>query len=129
MKEDLCNLVKDLTEFKTDSSSFKSECAQSIKRSLFRVSADYFLKYVKNEPEFHDKYKLASIYLAGLIELLCVSNSLLLPDWVVLDKYFLKSEFCTLTGFDKKVPASIIKSTHECFSKRNYFTNENGILA
>lgn len=129
MVENLSNLVRDLIEFNTEEPSFKSECAQSIKRALYRVSPNYFLKYVNKEPEFIERYRTSLVYLAGLVELLCSSNSLEAPSWIMSDKYYLDSMFCSLRGYSKKIPKSLIDSTALSFSSRNYFTNENGVLS
>ena len=106
-----------------DNHFIKSIVAQKIKYVYFKESGE-FLKFIEEEPEF--KTKEFGAYICGLIELLCNKGNFEIPNWVLSDKYFLEKPYSSLHGY-LRVSENLIKVTSEFFSKRNYFTNEDGV--
>lgn len=123
LKKYLCLL---LNSGITDYQNLMSEIAHSIKRHSRFYSSDEFLTFVDEEPDYVESKRVVFVYIAGLIELLCEDKELTPPSWISKDPYFLDKPYSNIHGFVEQVPQYLANRTRECFSKRNYFTNEDG---
>lgn len=110
----------------SDSRLISSTVAQKIKFVCLKTP-DKFYNFIKDEPEF--KTAEFGAYVCGLIELLHnkTENSFEIPSWVFNDRYFLEKPYSSIHKY-LKVSENLKKVTPKEFSKRNYYTNENGVL-
>ena len=94
-------------------------------KSVAKKYKDEFYNFIKDEPSFDSKE--FGTFVAGLIELLCNYLKINPPGWIFDKKYYLDKPYSKLYGYNR-IPNSLVTCTLFCFSSRNYYTNENGIL-
>ena len=124
----LAELIEEITEIPPDKLFILSECSQTLKKVFYKEGKDKFLLFIDKEPVFVEDLKFVSVFLAGLIELLCEIGQSPIPNWIEKDSYYLDKKFSSISGYNKEIPKPLLYSTLCCFAKRNYYTNEKGVL-